>query len=34
MLGEMLVAEGKLGARDLERALSAQAEMGACWDRC
>ena len=28
MLGEMLVAEGKLGARDLERALSAQAEMG------
>ncbi len=28
LLGEMLVAEGKLGARDLERALSAQAEMG------
>ncbi|WP_398304320.1 type II secretion system ATPase GspE [Zoogloea sp.] len=28
LLGDMLVADGKLGARDLERALSAQAEMG------
>ncbi|KAB2966407.1 MAG: type II secretion system protein GspE [Zoogloea sp.] len=28
MLGEMLIADGKLGVRDLERALSAQAEMG------
>ncbi|TYC60121.1 type II secretion system protein GspE [Zoogloea oleivorans] len=28
MLGDMLVADGKLGARDLERALSAQVEMG------
>ena len=28
MLGELLIADGKLGARDLERALSAQAEMG------
>ncbi len=28
MLGESLVAQGKLSARDLERALGAQAEMG------
>ncbi|WP_460509693.1 type II secretion system ATPase GspE [Hydrogenophaga soli] len=27
-LGELLVAQGKLGARDLERALLAQSEMG------
>ena len=33
MLGELLIAEGKLSARDVERALLAQAEMGDLFGR-
>lgn len=31
--GELLVRQGKLGARDLDRALAAQREMGGALDR-